>query len=289
MSIPSPEMFTNSFEITEADKNHFDTYGFVAFKQVFNPEEVDVMASSLEDYFREQRGGQDFDPEIHSTITRGQMMQPITEAIPEVFYKVGDHPMYRNIANSLLGEDCVMTGGGDAGLYYKQTEWHNDGISRTNIKMIKILTYLDPVAEGSGCLSVLPGSNTKEFTERLNTAIGNGSFSRTSGDVPGRYPIQAQMGDVIAMDARLWHSAWGVTKGRKLLAFTWANVPAVEIEEKWYFCHICDGGCVTDSYMNSLSPEGLEKIQWLKQMMERYNSERPEFTQADKEAIAAIG
>ncbi|MDE0068429.1 MAG: phytanoyl-CoA dioxygenase family protein [Caldilineaceae bacterium] len=221
---------TQSPVVTEAQRHHFRTFGFVAFPQLFTPAEIERYGQALERSLRRKRGGADFDGKERDVVN------PMIEHDRDVFYPLLDDERLLGIVDGLLGEDSLFTGGNDGNMYVGSTPWHTDvnGVS-PNVHMLptmKTAFYCDPVADGHGCLSVIPGSHHPEVCRQLYDAIQAGVFDINSPDVPGRTPLESMPGDVMAFDHRLWHSSWGGKIGRRMFTFNWASCPKQAWEER---------------------------------------------------------
>ena len=212
----------------ESDVLHFRVFGFVILKQLFEPREIEHFGQALELVMRRLRGDTDFDG-------KRQSVEPIIEEDPDAFYPMLDDNRLLDAVEGLLGEDCLYTGGNDANLYVGDTRWHPDSDHPHDVVQMKTAIYCDPVAEGSGCLSVIPGSHNSEYSSQLRQAVGEGLLSVNSPDWPGRQPLESSPGDVVAFDHRLWHSSWGGRAGRRMLTFNWVRYPKTHWEETWLY------------------------------------------------------
>ena len=155
---------------------------------------------------------------------------PFIESDP-VFYDLLDDARVMDVVEGLLGEDCLYTGGSDGNYYVGDTRWHADGgVHADNgvmgpFRLAKAAFYLDPVSEGSGCLSVLPGSHDPNYGASISPAQREGLLDPGSPDVPGRYPVESMPGDMIVFDSRLWHSSFGGRTGRRMFTMNFAQNP----------------------------------------------------------------
>ncbi|MFI2615968.1 phytanoyl-CoA dioxygenase family protein [Streptomyces sp. NPDC018584] len=147
-------------------------------------------------------------------------------------------------AERLLGPGAV--GATTNGNVYSgnQTEWHADK-AVPHFRSVKFVTYLDPVAEDSGALRVLPGSHRSPWHEELqpigakanlNTA-GNPDDEVAAGarfpvgDVPA-YICDSRPGDVFAFDLRTWHASWNGFPNRRMVSFTYFGTPRDDVERE---------------------------------------------------------
>ena len=72
--------------------------------------------------------------------------------------------------------------------------------------------YLDPLGPNDGCLNVIPGSHFKGFREAPKQTTDH--MGLRPQDLPGRYPLCNEPGDVIFMNHKTYHSAIGDKPGR---------------------------------------------------------------------------
>ena len=161
-------------------KSHFDAFGFIAVRQLFSPDEVDIITREFDAAMFEDRGGKPFDGQTRQVVTdwfRGR---------PNVEYLASDERIHGPI-KQLLGPGSSMNDGNDGNFYVGDTEWHPDmgwdpsipqgekdpewiaGRRGKNhyVPSIKVAFYLDPVAKESGCLRVIPGAHRNPFHDRL--------------------------------------------------------------------------------------------------------------------------
>ena len=215
--------------VTESQRYHFRTFGFVAFPQLFTPDEIERYGQALERLLRRNRGGVDFDGKERDVVS------PFIEHDRDLFFPLLDDERLLGIVDGLLGEDSLFTGGNDGNMYVGSTPWHTDvnGVSPNvhTLPTMKTAFYCDPVTDGHGCLSVIAGSHHPEVCRQLYHANQAGAFDINAPDVPGRTPLPSMPGDVLAFDHRLWHSSWGGEVGRRMFTFNWASCPKQAWEE----------------------------------------------------------
>jgi ectoine hydroxylase-related dioxygenase (phytanoyl-CoA dioxygenase family) len=193
---------------------------------LFTAAEVGRYGRALEDVLRRKRNGADYDG------TKLERATPLEDDDPDAFRPLLDDDRLLAIADGLLGPDCLYTGSNDGNLYTGNTVWHIDGGSPDAAPMLKLTLYCEPVAEGKGCLSVLPGSHHPAYFRELYKGFyGERALPMTDPNVPGRTPVPSEPGDVIGFDHRLWHSSWGGHAGRRQLAFSFASYPHDSWEE----------------------------------------------------------
>ena len=214
---------------TESHLLHFRAFGFVVLRQLFEPEEIEHYGRALEAVMLRLRGGTDF-----AGIQR-QSVEPIIEEDPDTFYPLLDDCRLLDAVEGILGEDCLYTGGNDGNLYVGDTRWHSDSDHPHDVVQLKTAIYCDPVADGAGCLSVIPGSHHSAYSLQIRQAVDEGLLWVNSPDWPGRQPLESSPGDIVAFDHRLWHSSWGGKPGRRMFTFNWVRYPKRHWEETWLY------------------------------------------------------
>ncbi|MBY0526791.1 MAG: phytanoyl-CoA dioxygenase family protein [Gemmataceae bacterium] len=215
-------------DITDAQRRHYVMFGYVVFKQVFTAAEVESWGQAMERALNRQRGGAVFSG------TQNERLTPLIEADPDTFIPVLDDERLLAIVDGLLGDDSLYTGSNDGNLYVGNTVWHIDGGGWHSPPLLKTTVYCEPVSDGKGCLSVLPGSHHAEYFRCLHEAFyEHRTLSLYESDVAGRTAVPSQPGDVVCFDHRLWHSSWGGHVGRRQFAFSWAAFPRQSWDETW--------------------------------------------------------
>jgi ectoine hydroxylase-related dioxygenase (phytanoyl-CoA dioxygenase family) len=214
-------------EITDEQREDLAAFGYVVFRGLFSGAEIERYAQSMEDILRRKRGGE-FEGR------RSERITPLVDEDPKTFTSLLDDPRVLAVADGLLGADCLYTGSNDGNLYVGHTPWHIDGGSPHAPLLLKLAFYADSVGEGSGCLSVLPGSHHDDYFQALHRRF----YERRTLDlhqcaIPGRTPLPSEPGDVIAFDHRLWHSSWGGRSGRRQFGMSFAAYPRLSWEETW--------------------------------------------------------
>lgn len=78
--------------------------------------------------------------------------------------------------------------------------------------------YLDPLRPEDGCLNVIPGGHFKEYRETLSENLD--TLGVRPENLPGRYPLPNDPGDVIFMNLKLFHAALSENPGRRVIQIT---------------------------------------------------------------------
>ena len=89
--------------------------------------------------------------------------------------------------------------------------------------------YLDPLGPDDGCLSVIPGSHFTPFREALETSADQ--LGLAPEELPGRYPLVNEPGDVIFMNHKTFHAALGDRPRRRAIHINAVQNATPEREE----------------------------------------------------------
>ena len=262
--------------LTDEEKTHFHLLGFLKVPGVLTSEEVDefstrfdaVMDQAQED---DSKPGHRIFPDGHRVII------PLIEADP-YFYNLLDHPKLSEIADDLLGEDCIFYGSSDGQIHYGNTNWHRDGNMPEPAIDMKLTFYLDEIEPGKGCLSYIPGSHhwpmhlsdtfEKKHIDELIVGYPTDQF-------PGRYELTIEKGDLIVFNTRIQHSSWGGGDMRRQMAWMMRTHPRMDWEierivslNKSYGADWSPetGRLFTDRIFETASPQRMKKIQLMKDL-----------------------
>ena len=89
--------------LTDAQKEHFEVFGYLVLRRLFDREEAETIRREAYDVFLEQRHGRPFDGSERQTIKHLFTMRPFLD-------RVVDDDRILHIACDLLGEDYVLVG-----------------------------------------------------------------------------------------------------------------------------------------------------------------------------------
>jgi len=257
---------TNSTVIDEQQRRHFETFGYLVLRQLFSPQEVERYGTALDAATRRLRGGGDF---------TGQSLERVTPlfAEEEAFCSLLDDERLLDLADALLGPDSLFTGSNDGNMYVGNTPWHIDGGGANGPTLLKVTFYCDPIAEGRGGLSVLPGSHHPDYFRALHRMFfEERSLDINNPDVPGRTSLASAPGDAILFDHRLWHSSWGGWSGRRQFAYSFAPFPRYSWEETWLHGYLVrinrrhGKRLLTEELLETAGPRRKQKLAKLYQM-----------------------
>ena len=105
--------------LTSQQQAHFDVFGFVAVRQLFPPDELDVIIREFDAAMLEERGGKPFDGKERQTVLNWYEGRPAVESI------ASDERITGPI-EQLLGQDAAIMKNNDGNLYVGDTGWHAD-------------------------------------------------------------------------------------------------------------------------------------------------------------------
>ena len=211
---------------------HFHTFGFLMCKQLFSAEEMKAISDAFDAAMKSARN-EATEPELHQdargySAVRQQVNNTIVPYIPffdyapDVFYPLLDDERIVSIFRNLMGDDFRVTV--TEGLIHAGgSGWHHDNVAREGYFTMRAAIYLDRLGPEEGCLSVIPGSHFTQFREALGTDPDQRSIKsiETLGapaeEVPGRYDLINEPGDVLFMNHKLFHSALSSKSGRRTI------------------------------------------------------------------------
>ena len=211
---------------------HFRTFGFLMRKRLFSAEEMQVISDAFDAAMKNARDGA-AEPELRQdalgySAVRQQVNNTIPPYIPffdyepEVFYPLLDDERIASVFRNLMGDDFRITV--TEGLIHAGgSGWHHDNVAREGYFTMRAAIYLDPLGPDDGCLSVIPGSHLTQFREALGTDPDQRSIrsieklGASAEDVPGRYDLVNEPGDVLFMNHKLFHSALSSSPGRRTI------------------------------------------------------------------------
>ena len=212
--------------LTDAQINHFKTFGFVVLRQLLNPGEAARMKREAERVMAEDRKSRSLDP------TKWQPLQPFFER-SQCLTQFLDDDRICGIGEDLAGPDFVLQVT-EGNLHVGDTPWHGGTGEETQLLLtIKITFYLDHLTRDTGCLRVIPGSQKLHCPDNFNILRSRNddpSF-RPFGVHPAQVPsvaIESEPGDVVVFTEDLLHAAFGGKPGRHQHAINFAVNPKTD-------------------------------------------------------------
>ena len=218
--------------LTAEQKSHFETFGFLALRGYFSPDEMGAFSCAFDELLAEDRQGQPFPGEKRQAVFGFIEKRPLLRRLAE------DDRIYEPI-QQLLGPGFVWIGSA-GNLYVGDTGWHPD-CQDLDYGKIKVIFYLDPVRKDTGCLRVIPGSHRLPLHEDVRPLTLQRSdpsvvpFACSLRDVPC-FPLESQPGDVVFFNQNLWHSSFGGRTGRRMFTLNFAAKPMTDAHIAYLQC-----------------------------------------------------
>jgi hypothetical protein len=205
-----------------------------------------------------------------------------------------DLPRLTALVAALLGPDwCYYSSDGNC--YGGDTGWHEDSRWEHGI-CIKVPLYLDPLAEDTGALRLIPGSHRAAGNAR-GAARARELWGVDPRDVPCAV-IETRPGDVVAFNTNLQHASFGGADRRRMIAlqfWTPFRSPA-QFAELDRHMKSWAGGVTTLHSPLMHRTAGAERLRHLRQIADRHAvhpryRDRPEVRQITSSAapVAAHG
>ena len=239
--------------LTPAQVAHFETFGFVILRQVFNADEVSVIKREADEIFAEDKNG---GPAGDTT----QGVQPFFELKPYLSTLVDDDRIYE-IGVDLLGPDFILLqteGRSRVG----DTSWHGPAPIENEMRTVKIGFYLDELTRDTGALRFVPGSHKPSDPDLYDLLRANNDDPefRPFGIKPSEvacYAAETRPGDLVIFTEHTLHSSFGGSTGRQQFAINFMDDPKTDEQvayvkstyERWKY-----GLRPAESYINSDRP-----------------------------------
>ena len=196
--------------LTQEQICHFRTLGFVLCKRLLSQVEIQVLSDAFDTAMEKARGGA---PKPNPGEPRQQVV-PFFDYDPDTFYPLLDDPRIVDPLEQLMGEDFILTVS-EGILHTGGSGWHHDACAPEGLFSMRAAIYLDPLSPEDGCLNVIPGSHIKEYREAIASHINNVGVAPE--EIPGRYPLVNEPGDVLFMNHKTFHSALSDKPGRRAI------------------------------------------------------------------------
>jgi len=213
-------------ELTKDQTDFFETFGFLAFRGLFSPSEMETMLRESNEIMSADRDGNEVGPPIR------QAVQPFFERRPYLHSLITDSRMLA-IADGLLGKNNYFMELTEGNLHVGDTAWHGGFGSAEVLSHIKVSFYLEPLVRETGALCVIPGSHKGDFSERLSRISDRAEdpdakvWGVHPRDVPS-YAIESTPGDVLVFKEDTYHGAWGGHPGRHQHAINYVQLPKTD-------------------------------------------------------------
>jgi hypothetical protein len=214
--------------LTAEQRNHYDTFCFLVFRQYFSSEEMAEIRGAFDEVLEAALDGKPFAGQ------KRHMVLGCAEQRPRLVALLEDDRIH-GVIQDLLGPDFVWITS-DGNYYVGDTQWHPDaGGMLLSYHLIKIAFYLDPVRADSGCLRVIPGSHREPFHGTLRALARHREdppvypFGVTGAQVPA-YPLESDPGDVVLFHQALWHASFGGGSQRRMFTLNFTAPPTTDEE-----------------------------------------------------------
>jgi len=248
--------------LSEEQKHQFETLGLLLLKDFIPQDEMKVFIDAFDETMVRGNGG-----EAWQEAPKRQQVVPFYRHNTAVYNRLLDHERVNLLLGELLGSDYVFTV--SEGIHhYGGTPWHHDAISPGDQTHLKVVFFMNSVRADTGCLSVLPGSQFLSFRERMEK-YGESILS-PGKDVPGTYPIEADPGDAVVFNVKLYHAAFGEGIERKAIYLNYIQAPK-HTDEEDYIVNLYEkdgaGGWTyyTPELFEDASPERMQMLSFLKE------------------------
>lgn len=204
-------------KLTQQQLDHFDTFGFVVFRQLFSPGEI-------------QKFSHEFDSELDSWLPDGvhdgkarhyaSLMDSNTPFATSLMHD----PRIADAAEQLLGTRILGIGIGGS-YHVGDTAWHADA-ANLDYRAIKFTTYFNRLNARNGALRVVPGSHQEPLYSAISTDTQT-AFGVNPDELPA-YVFETSPGDVLAFDAPIWHGAFHGGTRRRMCEMVFYEEPTTE-------------------------------------------------------------
>ena len=209
--------------LSEAQKLHLHTFGYLPLREVFSPDEAATIRRESEEIFADDVGVK-LPDDRHA-------VQPFFERLPFGSTLVDDDRIY-GIGEDLLGPDFYLIGT-EGNLHNGDTPWHGPGDWDVEFRSVKIALYMDSLTKENGCLRVVPGSHRKGSPDMLDPLRQRNDDTdfRPFGLLPSEVPsvaLESQPGDLLVFSENLLHASFGGAERRHQHAINFMENPDTE-------------------------------------------------------------
>ncbi|MEC8186053.1 MAG: phytanoyl-CoA dioxygenase family protein, partial [SAR324 cluster bacterium] len=221
--------------ITHADKQFFDMFGFLIIRNVLSRDEIKLIEKEYDYGFKKTL-------EHHSN-GFGMRKQFNWSNLNEMCPNLCSLP-YQNIilrtVKTLMGHKIFPYLCNSNNFNGPATEWHTDQTADTDCFAVKVIFYLDELDENSGGLRFLPCSQREPLNSDLWDFGLHGSnetdikdYKSKSGleidQVPSYY-CRTNPGDMVIFNLKIWHSSLGGGKNRRNITLNYSKYPEKDSE-----------------------------------------------------------
>ena len=214
--------------LTAQQQAHFETFGFLWLRKLFDPTEINAIRQAAETIWQAERQRRGLGPQEYLTLA------PFIERSPELLRLATDDRIYGALED-LLGTGFLWSSSeGNTGVAMQNQfhAWHSDrcGEAEPDYRRAKVMIYLTPVTKETGCLRVIPGSHKlplyKELDglnqQKLDTC--QQLFGVAGQDLPA-VPLETTPGDVVIFNHYLYHGVYRGDGARRYIAMKFVSRP----------------------------------------------------------------
>jgi hypothetical protein len=190
--------------LTQEQLNHFQTFGFLIFRQLLSPDETAL-------YSQQFNAGLDAWLDALPYDGRSRHYASLMEEASPFIAGLADDPRFAQVSEQLLGKPTIGIAV-DGNYMVGDTQWHPDTAS-LDYSGVKFCIYPDPLTAQSGALRVIPGSHREPLHSSIERDI-EAAYGIAASEVPA-FAFASEPGDVLAFNVGLWHAAFGGKPGRR--------------------------------------------------------------------------
>ena len=223
--------------ITHADKQFFEMFGFLIIRNVLSRSEIKLIEKEYDYGFIKTL-------EHHSN-GFGMRKQFNWSNLNEKCPNLCSLPYQKNIlrtVKTLMSHKIFPYLCNSNNFNGPATEWHTDQAANTDCFAVKVAFYLDELDENSGGLRFLPCSHREPLNSDLLDFGLHGSnetdikdYQSKSGleidQVPSYY-CRTNPGDMVIFNLKIWHSSLGGQKNRRNVTINYSKYPETESESE---------------------------------------------------------
>ena len=219
-------MIQDNYSLSDAQIQHFEVFGFLVRRNVFNLEEINRINDEFDHRLASLKA--EVDPREDRLFNNWPNRNPQTPYISSLL----EDPRIYIPSEQIVGEDCVPIHS-NANSYARSSAWHPD-TKDAHLLMVKNVMYLQPTTGDHGALRVIPGSHKNPLHENLLRIGLDCSFGKESlylkeaglrgEDIPS-YIFCSEPGALIMFNQRLWHAAFGGYEDRRTCTFNFYQNP----------------------------------------------------------------
>lgn len=225
----APEQMTSG-TLTTQQIAFFETFGFIRLEGLV-ADDIPRIEAGFEAVFADESIGRwTTNKDLHFGRTR--VIVPAVVSHHDDLSWLQHDPRILGVVESLVGPRWEYAES-DGNILSCDTSWHNDVYGAVaDLMHLKLLFYLDPIDASCGGLRLLPGShdNDSSFSAMLVenlVSLDPARIPERLGVAPDDVPsvaVDTRPGDVIALNFRTLHAAFGSGERRRLFTMNYRAV-----------------------------------------------------------------